>query len=443
MKKHFNEKSFTFFTINFIVGFGFITVIQSLIDIGLYGILVFVITSFIILGVGLVYSRLSNSYNNEYGGTYYYSKQVFNKSFSFYMGWNQYIQGPVLSATAPLFIASASEYLTNNEQVLWILRITSIIFFILLVLVSTLGLHINKILILISSIIKWIILILGLGITIYLVIDNFNNNFINISQINPYLIFSNILSFIYAFGGYEDVSSMSKDVQFKNFRKILITSFLFIFILYAIFYTLIQFINIPQFNNFIQIYQIGLGLSGSIIFVVGLIFNSISARLSVNLTAARKLISLVNDGYLFSALSKTNKRGEYKNAIYFNALLTIGSMLIFWLIPYFLNLNNFFEAVINVGSIAFLIQYMFTFIIALVLYKKKKLKYIKTWELIIYYVSIVLISVVLLIYVFPFIIGSSWSIESLITIISYILFILGGFIIYFINSKTKKLKIKE
>lgn len=441
MKKHFNEKSFTFFTINFIVGFGFITVIQSLIDIGYFGIIVFLITAFIAFSVGLVFSRLSNQYKNEYGGTYYYSKQVFKKSLSFYMGWNQYIQGPMLAATAPLFLASAASYLTEDNKILWIIRIISILFYILLIIISTLGMHINKILIYVTSIIKWLILIIGLIAVFYLVINNFQYPKWDTKEINPYLIFSNILSFIYAFGGYEDVSSMSKDVNFKNFRKILMISFLFIFIFYTIFYVLIQFINIDHFNNFVQIYQLAFGSVGIIIFVIGLIFNSISVRLSVNLTAARKLVALANDGYMFTFLSYQNKKHEFKNAIWFNAILSILSMLLFWLIPYFLDLSNFFESVINMGSIAFLIQYMFTFIIALILDKRKKIRAIPIWEKIIYYISVIIIGIVLLIYTFPFIIGQMWTLESIITLVSYTGFILIGFSIFGIYNIRNKMKL--
>ena len=46
--------------------------------------------------------------------------------------------------------------------------------------------------------------------------------------------------------------------------------------------------------------------------MIGLIFNSISSRIPVNISNARKLIALTNDGFLLSFISKQNKKEEYK-----------------------------------------------------------------------------------------------------------------------------------
>ena len=152
--KNFNEKSFTYFTINYIVGFGFLTTIISLVKLNVFGIIVLLTTGFITFAVSLVYSRLTNCFKEDYGGTYSYSKRLNNKSFSFFLGWNQYIQGPILASTAPLFLADAASFLTSDEQIIWIIRLVSILFFILLVIVSTFGLKLNKKIILISAIVK-------------------------------------------------------------------------------------------------------------------------------------------------------------------------------------------------------------------------------------------------------------------------------------------------
>lgn len=82
----FSEKQFVFFTLNYIMGFGFITTISSLISLRYFGIIIFALTAIITFAVALVFSRLGNIYKNEYGGSYLYAKKVFKKRFSFFIG---------------------------------------------------------------------------------------------------------------------------------------------------------------------------------------------------------------------------------------------------------------------------------------------------------------------------------------------------------------------
>lgn len=454
MKKNFNEKSFTLFTINYIVGFGFITTITSLVQLNIFGIIAIVATAFITFGATLVFSRLTNNYKNEYGGSYAYAKKLKNKNFSFFVGWNQYIQGPILASTSPLFLATAASYLTNNSTILLVIRVVSIVIFLVLVLVTTFGLKLNKYIILMSAIIKWLILLVALIITIYFVVSQMKNNSnVIIEKATPYLIFSNIISFMYAFGGMEDVSTMAKDVKFKNFRKILMIAFAFIISFYFIFYIALILlgnsitIGEQTFNlkNLSQIFQIAFGATGVWLFIVGLFFNGVSTKISVNISMSRKVVPLAIDGYLFHSLIKTNKNNEFKNAIWFNAIITMLSMLIFWLIPMLLNLENFFSSVIELGSIAFLLQYLLTFVLALILENKKVISKIPVWEKIIYYIALIVITISLLIYLFPFIVGEKWTPQNTIIITSYFVFILIGYIFKWIASYniSKRLNFKK
>lgn len=442
MSQNFNQKSFTLFTINYIVGFGFIATITSLIQLSLFGLIVLAATIIISFGVCLVFSRLTNVFKNEYGGTYAYSKKLNNKQFSFFLGWNQYIQGPILASSSPLFLADAASYLTDDVTTLWIIRVASIVFFIILVLVSTFGIRLNKWVILVTGAFKWVILFLALVLTIYLVNieNNFANNVVD-TKINAYLIFSNILSFMYAFGGVEDVSSMSKDVKFKNFKTILMVAFAFILTIYLVFYILLMGLNVANYQNFANVFQNSLGLTGLIIFIVGILFNAISSKISINISTARKIVALVDDGYLFSWLGKQNKNNEYKNAIWFNAIITIVSMILFWLLPTLLDLNIFFSSIISIGSIAFLLQYFFTFVIALRLERLKVINKIFWLEKVVYIIAATLIVATLLIYLFPFIVLEPWTINNTITLVSYFAFLGLGYLIQIgFNLKNKKNK---
>lgn len=54
--KKFNQRSFTLFAINYIVGFGFITTISSLVKISVFGLVVFLLTSTVTLSISLVFA---------------------------------------------------------------------------------------------------------------------------------------------------------------------------------------------------------------------------------------------------------------------------------------------------------------------------------------------------------------------------------------------------
>ncbi|UWV86069.1 hypothetical protein NW063_04540 [Mycoplasmopsis cynos] len=64
-KNKFTEKQFIFYGLNFIVGFGFIATISSVISRGLWGILIFALTAFISMTVMLAFARASQSYGKR------------------------------------------------------------------------------------------------------------------------------------------------------------------------------------------------------------------------------------------------------------------------------------------------------------------------------------------------------------------------------------------
>lgn len=443
--KRMSQKQFILFTINYIVGFGFIATISGVINLGTYGLIVLFVTALITFTVALVFSKLASSYPDNYGGSYHYARVAFNKTTSFFVGWNQFIQGPILAATAPLFLASAFNYVSGiTDEALLGIRIGSILFFIFLVLISTLGLHLNKIIIFLSALVKWIVLILGIGIALYFtVIENaYATNFIT-SKVTPFLIISTIISFMYAFGGIEDVSAMVADGEFKNFRKVLLISFaIILFFYFASYIILIGIDGAKTISNFSFIYNLAFSLTGVIIFVVGLIFNGISSRISISIASSRKIIPLAEDKYLPKFLIKKNKKNEFQNAILFAAGITLISLIIFWLIPFLLNLENFFNSVIELGTVAFLVQYFMTLLAALVLDKKKIIKKIHVLEKILYVITMIIIFVIILFFLIPPILNEPWLVKNTIVIASYFSFILIGYLLYLINYLSNKKKSK-
>ncbi|WP_139561920.1 amino acid permease, partial [Mycoplasmopsis pullorum] len=268
----------------------------------------------------------------------------------------QFIQGPILSAAAPLFIADAISVITNNSTIISIIRAISFIFYIILIFVSTFGLKLNGKIILASAIVKWLTLFLALSITIYLafVDHQFSQNLQTNNKVNIYLIITTVIAFMNAFGGFESLAGMTKEVKTNNIRKILFIAFGFTFSFYLIFYLVILGVNSQTLNGqFSNIFKRVWSITGLVVFVIGTIFNQISSKLSYTVVNARLLIPLAEDNYLPRFLVKRNKYGEFSNAIYFSLVVTIFSLIVFWLIPEVFKIGDFLISVINIGTVAY------------------------------------------------------------------------------------------
>ncbi|VEU59048.1 amino acid permease [Mycoplasmopsis gallinacea] len=360
--KAFSEKNFIFFTINFIVGFGFVSTILTITNLKALGLLTILLTSFITLGIVLVFSRLAAVYSEEYGGSYYYAKKIGDskakKLFAFWVGWSQFMQGPILSAAGPLFLATAISVVTDNQMVISIVRGISFLFYILLMFISTFGLKLSTKVIYLSAIIKWTIIFLALLLSVYLAFKNpsYSTNFSGLidkpKSEYAYLIFK-LSNFIYVcfLVVLKVLLQWLRMRKTNKIKKVLFLSFGFIVGFYLVFYLVLLGINSSVLNGqFSNIFLKTWSITGLVIFVIGTIFNQISSKISTVLVNSRQLIPLAEDGYLPKFLIKTNSRGEYRNAIYFSLGLTIFSLIVFWALPEFLNLKNFFLSVIEIGN---------------------------------------------------------------------------------------------
>ncbi|WLP85320.1 APC family permease [Mycoplasma seminis] len=481
MQKQFTERSFTFFTINFVIGVGFITTISTVLQISYWGYLVLILAAFCVFGITLVYSRLANTYNDHYGGSYSFARHLDDDvarghskrskkrgldNLIFFVGWNQFIQTPLLAAVAPLFLADAVQIALPDRSVfpqydlvLWITRGVSIALFIAIIAISTIGLKTNKKIILFASGFKWFILLLAIGIMVFAVAKEPQLPMLEISSdtkmnhIQPKLIISNTLLFMYAFAGIEDVSSMVKDVKFKSFRKILLISFAFIFIFYLVFFTLYLFLpaslkpTATTKVNISAIYTYGLGAWGVGIFIVGFLCNDLSFKLFQSASTARRVVPLAEDGYLPAKYAVRNKNHEFKNAIWFTTVITLIAMVILWIIPTLSNEQkqaDFFDATIIACSTALFIEDIITFFLGFALARKKRIPKIPLWEKLIYIITILAIGFVLLLFYVPWIIGDSWGYKNTVSLVVYIAFVLLGYVMKFwyqhgLGNKLRKL----
>ncbi|WP_036451879.1 amino acid permease [Mycoplasma buteonis] len=461
-EKHFTEKSFTFFTINYVVGVGFLTTIGSLVLFNYWSYLIIALAGFVIFAVSLLFSRLANNFKEHYGGSYTFAKHINDgnltplqakvaRYFSFFVGWNQFLQAPILSSVSPLFLASTiisliDKNIENYNVYVWVIRVLSLLFFVFLIFLSTIGLKTNKKIILITSSIKWFTVLLGIGILVYSVISTpqYSANLMQfksheIGKINAQLIFANALLFVYAFAGTEDVSAMAKDVKFKNFRKILLISFAFVITFYFVTFTLLLGFDVVKTKQgLIGIYSVFL-VFGSILFIMGYLANDVTAKITISVSTARKLVPMCEDGHLFSSLTKRNTKGEFRNAIWFTTGITLATLVLFWLLNIFLGnqtqeqMDNFFETAILGSSLGLLVEDLCSFISAFVLDKRKIIKKIPIWEKIIYILAIILILVMVISYFFPQIYGIAPNVNTIVVVSIYFGFLILGFILKLTN----------
>ncbi|RIV16811.1 amino acid permease [Mycoplasmopsis gallopavonis] len=255
---------------------------------------------------------------------------------------------------------------------------------------------------------------------------------------------SNALLFVYAFAGTEDVSAMVKDVKFKSFRKILLIAFAFVLVFYFIVYTLLlNFAIVKTEKGLIAVYSV-FGIIGTILFILGYLSNDVGSKVTLSIATARKLVPIAEDGHLFSFLTKRNRRGEFSNAIWFTTIITLITMVIFWIMNIFLGSSKpdeqdkFFETAIIANGIALLVEDICTFIVALILDRKKIITKIPLWEKLYYLFDIVLIITLILSFFFPQIYGEPAETSNYVVIVIYFGFLILGVLFKTISFLNKK-----
>ncbi|MDW2910794.1 APC family permease [Mesomycoplasma ovipneumoniae] len=445
-KNTLTERQFIFYGLNYVVGFGFIATISRVINQGIWGVFVFILTSLITLAVIFAFARAGQKYQNEVGGSYAYAKKTFKNGLVFFSGWNQVARIMLFSATSPLFFSTLLTQFDPDRQ--WVYVSISLVVYIILILAGSFGFKLSKQIILVTAIFKWATLLIGFGLIIYLIIQS-NTYGHTFSQIEPFsvtLFASTILSFIYSYGGFESLATISQSVETKRFKKVIILMFLIVISSYFLFYIIFIGLGKEYLSNFglEQVYKTLWGTTGVSLFTIGLFFNRMSATMGSVQPYARYIAPLAEDGFLPSIFAKKNKHNEYHHAIYLSVSLAITSSIIFTIIPRIAGVTDTFGTILKAGNISFLIQYFLTLFTVLI-WKWRKSEQIPIWEIVIYIIGMVVILFTLIVSQLPFISSSSEEVtfEQFIPLISYVAAILIGYIVKFLNSWLKKRKLKK
>ncbi len=447
MKKRLNERQFTLLAINYIIGFGFISTIITVVQVGYWSFLVMFLAALISLGTMLSVSKLVNSYSNEIGGTVAYAEKTGNRELTFFTAIHQYIQVPLFSASGPLFLVGIAEIYTDNTLIIWLTRGVSLLIFFILVLISINGLNLSKFVILEMGIIKWVVLFLGLILITYYSFYDFkfyDNIMAHHKDTSAANILNLTLLFTLAFGGVETLPNMTRDVKFKNFRKILLVVFGTIFTIYVLGYLLFLGTDLPKIKNFVNIYDRFIGPIGIIIFGLYLISYNTSSYLTSTNLYSNLVASIAEKGFFPESLAKKDVNGEYKNAIIFNTIVTLVSMTFFTILPAIVpGLNDFFNNVISLGLIATLVQYLTTFIICFILEKRKKISKINIFEKILYVFVMSTIILIIFATLFPIAFGGEWKTGHTVQVVSYFSLVAISYAVWFTISLVRKFKNKS
>lgn len=445
-------RTFLLFSINYIVGFGFIQTTNKIINIGWAGSLVIVAGALIAFSVALVFARGAKNFD-ETGGSYVYAKKAFGKKMTFFQGWNQYIQSPLAGAAAPLFLYSIlKDYWTQDwGQEKWSLMVLSFALFALIILSTFMGFKKSSKFILVAASVKWIILFLTFGAAIYMFATNSyfveNMTTMNVSTAG---FVGALISFFYAFGGIEGIAAMTTDVKDgkKNTTKIILINFIFATAFYAIFYlVLVGALHNVNENATKHVLKATFGITGVVLFVIAMIFNKFSSAPGSTIANSRSLAPMAEDNLLPKWIGTKNKNGEYKNAIIFDTILRFIFMFGFMIIPMFLNSEMDFTTIIDIWTLVIFIQYTFTFITMLVLEKQGKITKIPAWERIAYVIGSILMIAALVVYLIPPVVGTSFGtsfnsdysyIVIIIQVGSYALSMLAGYGLMYWAQKKKQ-----
>ncbi len=477
--KKFTERQFLFFVVNYIAGFGFISTALSLFELGPLSWVIFFLVSLISLIVTLAFARVSAIDKNNYGGAYLWAKKAFNSEryshrlFIFFTGWNNFIASPLYAAIAPLFILSAFkgiDGIQGNAANTWILIAAGFTFYLLLAFLSTKGTSLNKKLIAVFASIKWAVLLSTLIVALIVIGKNGNGYAINNDikqgpfkerEITLGAVATVFITFFYFYSGAEDISTMTPDVKTTNFRKILIISFIAVFLFYFVGILIFNgLLNVSQSDDdkgkdgriasVADIFRLAGGLGALIFYGVGALFNNVSTRLSTIIANSRKILPLAQDNYLPTTFSKANSKGEFQNAIWFTFGTTIITMTVLFFVPLITSNFDFdksTEYAASIGSAATLVQYILVFFIIFRLIYKKEQLYQKNWtrelEQILFGIGVFIILLMLLFYLFPVIDGKTkWQLKNTLTLVVYGVLILIGFAL-FMTQEYKRNKQKE
>lgn len=147
------------------------------------------------------------------------------------------------------------------------------------------------------------VLIMTFGAAIYLFATNsyfFDN--MSIMNVSAAGFVGALISFFYAFGGIEGVAAMTTDVKDgkKNTTKIILITFIFATVFYAVFYLVLvgALHNVGNDNATRHVLHETMGITGIVLFIIAMVFNKFSSAPGSTIANSRSLAPMAEDDLL-------------------------------------------------------------------------------------------------------------------------------------------------
>lgn len=434
-----------YFCFNMIVGYAFLLGLGSVFqDTGNWFLVLNVVCAAIAFIVGLGYAKLSRHYDTN-GGVFVFAYKAFGRNSAYFFGWMQYIKSPTVALTTILGMVWAfkgihlgSEPIGNDGSYAWWLYVLAIGLFILIFWSLYFGFTGGKIALIILSVLKWFFFIFLIGLSLYWLKDAksfFNNIFANgyspSTWKTSYKTFLSIapaiMTFFFAFGGFEDFASMAND--FENPKSTLPKAIIFVFVASTVFYLIVFYLilgslgttgkfgldpnstgtgDINPINNLIY-KTFGSG-TGAIALAFGLILafsqvaNKSCARLQTSWALSRQLSPLGSSGFLPRLIGRRNKYGQLKNALVFDFIIVSFFICLYLLIAIFVfhnqNSGRLSGALGIYSFIAFVVYFGTLISLIKIASRERTVINLNIYEKIMYWFGIIALALIIILYVY-------------------------------------------
>ena len=436
-KPFWTPRKMIFWGFNIIAGYTFlITLGQTYFKLGNFLPLVLILSSFIAFVSGIAFGRLSSHYGKN-GGTLIFARHAFGKKIGGLMGFFQIMQLPIVSAIFPLSTVWLFNGLSINKIQIsdqWYMYVLGMLLLGLISIIPIFNFTSNKVSLTIMWTFKWIVVIFSIVLCLSQV-RHFSTNIINgykpTSSYNYFLIIQAIITFFFAFGGFEVIGAQAEDIE--NSKTKILTIILTVIIMVAVFYLFYYFLilgalgpngkagstGLPavsndnrignNLNKLIAVTFYGGNMSkilGSVIGVLIIVLvlitqfsSKISARLQYGWSNSRIIEAYATAGYLPSLFANKSKYHKSYPAFLLDIFITMTLALFFVLISFF---GKFLiSGAIDIVSYISFMQYLGALIAIMCLkFKNKKFK-VNFIELILY----IIVSCTIILLLFSYMIG--------------------------------------
>ena len=435
--KKWSKNQFIVWSFNFIVGYGFVITLNGTYqNIGNFLPLILIIAAVIAFVSGYSYVRLSRSFYGDGGVFLYATKNIRNRFIQYSTGFWQYVQGPTIGVASFFGIMWAFNNIFSTKTNLntshdiahyWYISVASGILFGIIFIMLTKGFMMKKYTLYIMYILKWSMLLLAMFIAIAN-LQHFAQNINNPigtragsgKKINEINVFTGVISFFFAFGGFEGVAVIGNDVENakKNLGRTLIICLILTILAYIVMWFLLigsigtsgpngklGFGGVGDFNPLnVLLSHLIKGSNGSIaltgkvsagmilvltLLLISEVANKSSSRFMNGGVNSRILVVLSKKGFLPKFFTIKNRNKQYINALGVDFVLIYFIFIIFYII--YLRTQFKLTDVLDLYTILTFLQYIFVFFIAIKFYISTKKRWHKTEVFAYIFVGITLI----------------------------------------------------